>query len=234
MVRGKQWPYDSGLRVPLIIYIPPGVTPPEGYVPGSTSTQLISAIDVTATTISLTGMQKPGNMQGRVFLGSQAEPPRTFVFSGRDRGDETVDRIRSLRSKRFRYIRNYYPERPFLQINRYKEASYPTIWVLRKMHQDGTLNPEAEYLMQPTRPAEELYDVINDPYEINNLAGSSDHQELLRQYRMTLDRWIEEIDDQGRFPEDPEVYAYYEQRMQSNYNERLEKIWNEWGITGSP
>ena len=234
MVRGKQWPYDSGLRVPLIVYVPPGVTPPEGYEAGTTSDQLISAIDLPATTIALAGMHKPASMHGRVFLGAQAEPPRTFAFSGRDRGDETVDRIRSLRSKRFRYIRNYYPEKPFLQINRYKEASYPAIWVLRKMHQEGTLNPEAAYLMKPTRPLEELYDLRNDPYEINNLADSPDHQELLRQYRMTLDLWTEDIDDQGRFPESPEVYAYYEQRMQANYNERLEKIWREWGIEGTP
>ena len=234
MVRGKQWPYDSGLRVPLIVYVPPGITPPEGYLPGTTSDQLISAIDVTATTLALAGMQKPTSMQGRVFLGTQAEPPRTYAFSGRDRGDETVDRIRTLRTKRFRYIRNYYPDRPFLQMNRYKEASYPTLWVLRKLHQEGTLNAEAERLMAANRPAEELYDLLQDPYEINNLAGSPDHRQLLRHYRTTLDQWIEKIDDQGRFPESPEVHAYYEQRMQANYNERLTDIWKEWGINGTP
>lgn len=234
MVRAKQWPYDSGLRVPLIVYVPPGLDAPEGYLPGTTSDRLVSAIDLTATTIALAGMQKPPGMHGRVLLGPQTEPPRTYAFSGRDRGDETVDRIRSLRTKRYRYIRNYYPERPFLQMNRYKEASYPTLWVMRKMHQDGTLPPNAARLMEPSRPPEELYDLMNDPYEIHNLADSPHHQELLRHYRITLDEWITAIDDQGRFPETPDVYAYYEERMQDAYNERLAAIWKEWGIQGTP
>ena len=230
MVRGKQWPYDSGLRVPLIIYIPASIEAPAGYVPGSTSDRLVSSIDLTATTIALAGMQKPTLMQGRVFLGEQTEASRSYVYSGRDRGDETVDRIRTIRSKRFRYIRNYYPEKPLLQTNRYKEASYPTMWVLRKMHQEGTLSPEAAVLMAPTRPAEELYDLRNDPYEIRNLVHSPDHQEILKHFRVKLDDWTVEVDDLGRFPESPEVHAFYEQKMKDNYTERLENIWEEWGI----
>ena len=230
MVRGKQWPYDSGLRVPLIVYVPPGVESPSGYSPGTISDQLISSIDLTATTIALAGMEKPENMQGRVFLGQQSEASRKFVYSGRDRGDETVDRIRTVRSKRFRYIRNYYPEKPLLQTNRYKEATYPTMWVLRKMHQDGTLHPEAARLMAPNRPAEELYDLMADPYEVNNLAKSPDHQEIMKYMRGNLDDWLLRIDDQGKTPESPEVHAFYEEKMKENYESRLEEIWGEWGI----
>ena len=229
MVRGKQWPYDSGLHVPLFVYIPPALGEFAGYEPGIQSHQLISSIDVTATTLELAGVPKPESMQGRVILGKQAESARTYVFSGRDRGDETVDRIRTVRSRRFRYIRNYYPDRPFLQTNRYKEATYPTIWVLRKLQREGRLTPEQAYLMAPNRPAEELYDVIADPYEVNNLAGSPDHQEILRHLRHELDTWIEESDDQGRFPESPSVYEYYEARSQRNYLERIEVLKNEWG-----
>lgn len=234
MVRAKQWPYDSGLRVPLIVYYPPGIEMPTGYRPGTVSSQLISSIDVTATTITMAGMEKPDILHGRVFLGEQSEAPRSYVFSGRDRGDETVDRIRTVRSKRYRYIRNFYPEKPFLQTNRYKEASYPTMWVLRKLHQEGTLNPEAVQLMQPTREPEELYDVLNDPYEIHNLAHSLDHQEIIKHLRTVLDEWIIEIDDQGRFPESPEVHAFYEQKMKDGYDERLHAIWSEWGIKVTP
>lgn len=230
MVRGKQWPYDSGLHVPMLMYIPEGLSQPTNYEAGTISDQLISSIDMTATTIALAGVQKPEKMQGRVIFGDQAEPPRTYVFGGRDRGDETVDRIRTVRSKRFRYIRNYYPERPFLQTNRYKEATYLTIWAMRKLHQEGKLTPAQAYLLNPTRPAEELYDVLADPYEINNLASSPDHQEIVRQMRMELDHWIDSIDDQGRFPEDQSVYDYYESRMQDNYNDRLVKLAEEWGI----
>ena len=232
MVRGKQWPYDSGLHVPLIIYWPPSMPPPAGYEAGATSDRLISAIDVTATTLALAGAPKPHRMQGRRFLGDDADPPRRYVFSGRDRGDETVDRIRTVRSGRYRYIRNFMPERPFLQINRYKEATYPTIWALRKLHADGQLTPPQARLLAPSRPAEELYDLHADPYEIDNLAASPDHQEILKQMRVALDRWIGETDDQGRFPEDPRVYEYYEQRMKDNYDERIDAIWRQWGLSG--
>ena len=234
MVRGKQWPYDSGLHVPLIIYYPPGIEAPIGYSPGTVSDQLISSIDVTATTIAMAGMDKPESMQGRVFLGERAEGPRSYVYSGRDRGDETVDRIRTVRSKRFRYIRNYYPEKPFLQLNRYKEASYPTMWVLRKMHQEGALHPEAARLMASSRPTEELYDLKMDPHEINNLANSLDHQEIIADLRQNLDDWLVDVNDLGRFPESPEVHAFYEQKMKENYETRLEEIWDEWGIKEVP
>lgn len=230
MVRGKQWPYDSGLHVPLMVYIPPGFASVSGYTPGAQSDRLVSSIDVTATTLALAGIEKPPSMQGQIFLGPHADAPRAYVFGGRDRGDETVDRIRTVRSDRYRYIRNYYPERPFLQTNRYKEATYPMIWVLRKLHAEGKLTSEQARLMAPTRPPEELYDLREDPYEINNLADSPEHQQILREMREVLDRWIEEIDDKGRFPEDPEVYEYYEQQMKKTYDKRIEALRKEWGL----
>ena len=228
MLRGKQWPYDSGLHVPLIIYIPSSSPTPDGFEPGTVSDQLISAIDITATTLALAGMQKPARMQGRVFLGDQSEHPRLFTFGGRDRGDETVDRIRTVRSHRYRYIRNYYPQRPFLQTNRYKEDTYPTYWVMRQLHEEDQLNEAQAYLMNPTRPAEELYDVMADPYEINNLAGSAAHQEILSSLRHELDNWLSTIDDQGRFPEHPDVYDFYEQRAIDRYGESIETKRRQW------
>ena len=230
MVRGKQWPYDSGLHVPLFIYWPPAFPSPNLYEAGTVSDQLISAIDVTATTLAIAGITKPERMQGRVFLGPNADPPRSYVFGGRDRGDETVDRIRTVRSKRYRYIRNFMPERPFLQTNRYKEATYPVIWVLRKLNAEGKLTPEQARLLAPTRPSEELYDVSGDPYEIDNLAESADHQEILKQMRGVLNRWIDETNDMSQFPEDRAVLDYYEQRMKDNYDERIQALRDHWGM----
>ena len=230
MIRGKQWPYDSGLRVPLVVYLPERYADVQGYRPGSISGDLIASIDVTATTLALAGVPKPEAMQGRVFLTDQQEPPRYYVFGGRDRGDETVDRIRTVRTKRFRYLRNFYPDKPFLQQNLYKEASYPVIWLMRKLHEEGKLTPAQAYLMNPTRPEEELYDLLNDPYEIHNLADSSAYQEILGQMRRELDEWIEATGDQGRTAEDPAVADYYEQRVRSNYDERLEALRQAWGV----
>ncbi len=131
MVRGKQWPYESGLHIPLVIRWPEGLAAPEGYEPGRIEDRLIESLDLTATTLDWAGVDKPPAMQGQIFWGPRDEGRRQYAFGGRDRGDETVDRIRTVRDGRYRYIRNYYPERPFTQINRYKEASYP---VLRLMH----------------------------------------------------------------------------------------------------
>jgi arylsulfatase A-like enzyme len=230
MVRGKQWPYDSGLHVPLIVYWPAGLPAPEGFRAGGTSDRLISSIDLAATTLDLAGVRKPARMQGRVFLGPHADPPRRYLFGGRDRGDETVDRIRTVRDERYRYIRNYHPERPFFQINRYKEANYPTVWVMRKLHREGKLDSIQEHLMAPTRPAEELYDLEADPYEIHDLADSPAHREVLERLRAELDRWIAESDDQGRFPEDSAVYRYYDERAKRNWGPRIEELSREWGV----
>ncbi len=171
MIRGKQWPYDSGLHVPLIVRWPRGLPAPKGYEPGTASDRLVASIDVSATTLALAGVDPPLLMQGRVFLGEEATPPREFVFGGRDRGDETVDRIRTVRTRTHRYIRNFYPDRPFLQLNRYKEWAYPVIGLMRDLAADGKLDEAQARLLAPTRPAEELYDLDADPWEIQNLAA---------------------------------------------------------------
>lgn len=232
MPRGKQWPYDSGLHVPLIVYVPPGLEAPAGYEAGSESGRLISGIDISATTLALAGVPDPPKMQGKIFLGPGREEPRQFVFSGRDRGDETVDRVRTIRSRRYRYIRNYYPGKPFFQTNRYKLANYPIIWAMHDLHRQGELTERQAFYMRSERTAEELYNVIRDPWEMDNLYRSKAHKEILDQMRMRLDRWVGRIDDQGRFPEDPEVYEYYDEQMEKNYSEQIEELCREWKMNG--
>lgn len=223
MLRGKQWPYDSGLHVPLIVRWPRGLATPEGYRAGTVDERLVSILDVSATTLSLAGVERPERMQGRILYGPHADPPRRYVFGGRDRGDETALRIRTVRDERFRYLRNYHPERPFLQLNRYKEWSYPVLALMRELHARGQLDPLQAVLLAPSRPAEELYDVQADPYETQNLVGSEEHRADLDRLRAALDGWIEEADDQGRFPEPPEVLEFWEAQMEQNYGERLRK-----------
>jgi N-sulfoglucosamine sulfohydrolase len=220
MVRGKQWPYDSGLHVPMIIRWPQGAGRPDGFAPGTRDDRLIESIDWAAQALAIAGVDKPQCMQGRVFLGEHAEGERVYAFGMRDRGDETVDRIRTVRDARYRYIRNFMPERSFLQLNRYKERMYPVIALMRKMHARGELDEVQSVLLAPTRPAEELYDTIADPYETVNLVDSPAHEQALRRLRARLDRWILETDDQGRFPEPPEVIEYWEKRMRENYDKK--------------
>ncbi|MDZ4818843.1 MAG: sulfatase [Planctomycetota bacterium] len=205
--RGKQFCYDSGLKVPLIIWMPKSLATPAHFQRGNVDERLIAAIDLAPTMLSLAGAKKPVKMEGRIFLGDKAEPDRKYVFGARDRCDETVFRFRTVRDARYRYIRNFTPERPFLQTNNYKEKQYPVWNLLKELHAEGKLTPPQAALCAPTMPAEELYHIKSDPHEMHNLADSPEHAKKLRRLRKALDEWIEETNDQGKELEPEDVAA---------------------------
>lgn len=213
--RGIHWCYDTGLHVPMIVNWPKNYDAPANYKPGSVSDQVISLIDLTPTTLGFAGIDRPIGMQGRAFLGNQVGPQRQYAFSARDRIDETVNRIRSVRGKRYHYIRNYYPDRHFTSLNRYKEKCFPIKPLMRELMAAGKLKGPAAELMAPQVAEEQLFDTENDPHEIRNLATSSqpEHREALLSMRAALAVWIVETHDQGEFPEPQEVVAPFEKEM---------------------
>jgi arylsulfatase A-like enzyme len=206
-VRGKQFCYDSGLKVPLIIRWPANFAAPRHFKPGSVDERLLEAIDLAPTMLAIGGAPIPDKMQGQPFLGANAGPPKQYVFGARDRCDETVFRFRTVRDQRYRYIRNFTPERPFLQPNEYKERAYPVWNFLKELHAQGKLTPEQAALCAPTMPEEELYDVKNDPHEMKNLGKAPEHQKTLERLRGVLTKWIEETNDQGRELEPADLAA---------------------------
>ncbi len=214
-VRGIHWCYDSGLRVPLIIRWPADAAPPPQFTAGTVDDQMISLLDVTATTLAIAGLPRPMLLQGRPFLGDRTGPPRKYAFSARDRIDETVQRIRSVRDPRYRYIRNFMPEHPFTDLNRYKEKCFPVLPLMRRLHDEGRLKGPPLALFAPRLPEEELYDTETDPYEIHNLAGSDkpEHHDALLRLRTALDVWITETNDQGVWPEPPGTVDPFEKEM---------------------
>jgi arylsulfatase A-like enzyme len=115
--------------------------------------------------------------------------------------DETVDKMRAVRTKKYKYIKNYYPERPYMQPNKYKETEYPVWNLMKELYAQRKLTPAQALFCAPTKPAEELYDIEADPHEINNLAASTKHQRELKSMRRTLEKWIKETDDKGQYPE---------------------------------
>jgi len=208
-VRGKQFCYEEGLHVPLVIRWPKGFPPPPRFSPGTVDDRLLAGIDLAPTMLALAGAPKPPKMQGRIFLGDRCEPAREYVFGSRDRCDETVMRIRSVRDTRWRYIRNFPPEVPLLAPNAYKERQYPVWNLLKELHSQGRLTTVQDALCRPAMPPEELYDLESDPHEIHNLATSSqpEHSAALKRLRAILDQWIVETGDQGRTFEPAAVAA---------------------------
>jgi arylsulfatase A-like enzyme len=213
--RGIHWCYDTGIHVPLIVYIPKSVAQPANYEPGTVNDEIVSLIDITPTTLSLAGMERPKGMHGRIFLGGRLTPEREYAFSARDRIDETVNRIRSVRGRRYHYIRNYYPDRHFTSLNRYKEKCFPIKPLMRRLMAEGKLTGPPAELMSPTVAPEQLFDTVNDPHEIRNLADSTDpeHREALIRMRAALSVWMVETQDQGVFPEPEEVVKPFEKEM---------------------
>jgi len=207
-LRDKQWLYEGGLATPLIVRWP-------GKLPaGEVRDDLVSLIDLAPTCLEWLGEPVPEWMQGRSFA-DPAQGGRDFIFGARDRCGDAEDRIRSVRDERFKYIRNFFPERPYLQTSVYKEMGYPAIHVLRHLHALGELDEAASLLLAETRPPEELYDLESDPHEIHNLADEPAHRERLEALRARVDAWIEETGDQGGEIEDPEmVQGYREERFE--------------------
>jgi len=228
-VRGKQWCYDSGLRIPLIMRWPKNFPVPAGFTPGAPNGQLVEAIDLTATSLALAGLPKPPAMQGRVLFGPHAEPAREYAFAARDRCDETVFRLRTVRDARYRYIRNFTPEKPFYALNRYKENQYVAIPAMRRLHEEGKLNAVQETLFAPHMPPEEFYDLETDPHEIHNLINSADpaHQAALARLRPALEKWLEESNDQGRFFEPAEQIQRIDDQMEAWSRRVFKRSYND-------
>ena len=213
--RGIHWCYDCGLRVPLIVKWPARVPPPPQYQPGGVDGRILSLLDVTATTLWMAGAPRPPLMQGRVFLGPQADSPRTFAFAARDRIDETVQRVRSVHGERYHYIRNFTPGPTFASLNRYKEKCFPILPLMRELAARGQLAGPPAALLAMRGPSEELYDAQSDPHETRNLIASPqpEHREALAALRAALETWIVETDDRGQWPEPSAVIAPFEKEM---------------------
>ena len=204
--RAKRWIYDSGIRVPLMVRWP------EKVKAGAVRNDLVSFVDFSPTVLSLAEIKIPTHIQGQAFLGDQSFPPRNYIYAARDRMDETYDIIRAVRDKKYKYIRNFEPGKPYAQFIRYAEKM-PTMQVMRLYNKcekslgSGCVNmgalkgPEKLFFL-PVKPTEELYDTTVDPHEVNNLANSSNHQGVMKEMRTALKNWMKHTEDLGLIPED--------------------------------
>jgi len=192
-LRGKQFLYDEGIHVPLLVRLP------DKCSAGVVRSDLVNLFDIGPTSLELAGIPIPRYIQARPILAKDYQP-RTQVFAARDRCDETVDLMRCVRTERWKYIRNFMSYVSHMQPNQYKDLKDITR-TMRKLDAEGKLDRLQHRIFAPTRPVEELYDLKNDPYETNNLAGQPDTQNVLQQLRGTLYRWMEDTRDVGVIPE---------------------------------
>ena len=202
MPRHKRALLDSGMRVPLLIRLP------EKYRHMARSVavrgvvdRLVNFEDFGPTVLSLAGIDAiPGHMTGRAFLGSLDAPRRVHLFGHRDRVDEIMDMARSVRSHDFLYIRNYMPHLGYNQ---------PGAWIdqaevrqeFYSLAVSGKATPAQLQYLSSTRPPEELYNCVEDPLNLNNLAYSLNHEKLVTQMRNTLHRHLVQSRDLGLVPE---------------------------------
>jgi uncharacterized sulfatase len=192
--RAKRWMWDCGLHVPFMVRWPGNLEA------GASTDRLVSFVDFGPTVLSIAGVEVPGHMQGRPFLGKSEAPARDNIYAARDRMDETYDIIRAVRDRRYKYIRNYEPERAYDQYLTYPE-SFPVMQEMRRVEAAGELQGPETLFFRDRKPLEELYDTELDPHEINNLAESPEHAETLRRLRNAMDEWQTETRDLGCLPE---------------------------------
>jgi uncharacterized sulfatase len=205
MPRHKRWLYDSGLQVPLIVKFPKKYAHLAPAAAGGALDRFVSFVDFAPTVLSLAGLAIPESMQGTPFLGAHTGPPRERIYAVRDRVDEVIEVTRAVRTDRYKYIRNYMPHRPVMQIGDFSERG-PTRHELRRLGAAGELKGTAAILLNPTKPIEELYDIEKDPLELNNLAGDAAYQDILADLRTRLQNWILAKHDTGFLPEG-EIYS---------------------------
>jgi arylsulfatase A-like enzyme len=197
MPRSKRFPFNSGLQVALLVYVPEKWKDlaPQAYRSGGVSEELVSFVDLAPTLLSLAGIPPPDWMQGRAFMGRYATPGPNFLFGFRGRMDERYDLIRSVRNGRYIYIRNYMPHLVYGQFIDYMFQT-PTTRVWKELYDQGKLRPPQTFFWEP-KPPEELYDLENDRSEVNNLAGSGAHQAVLEELRGALRAHLLRIRDAG-------------------------------------
>ena len=194
--RHKRSLHETGIRVPFLIKTPDNLNRSE------ISDELISFLDLAPTVLSLAGIKPPEIMQGKPLLGEFAvKESRKYLFASSDRFDEIKDRKRAVFSSRWKYIRNYYPELPDALPISYREQM-PMMAEMRELYENKELNEDQQRWFSSPQTKEELYDLENDPYELNNLAMKEVWKDTLAYYQLVLDEWIVKTGDLGEFPEE--------------------------------
>lgn len=190
-IRGKQFLYDGGIGIPMIMRWPAQVAP------GQVNDSMVMSIDLCATALEAAGITPGVPIHGKSLMSDDVKN-RKYIFAARDKMDETHDSMRAIRSKDHKLILNLMPERPWCQYNNYKEGAYPVLAEMNAMNLKGELTPQQAAFFAPNKPEVELFDLRQDPHEVNNVADSAEYSEVRATLIAELEKWrIEVIHDTG-------------------------------------
>lgn len=207
--RAKGTVYDEGIRTPLIFSWPAVIPAGSVYDAG-----MVSVIDLAPTWLGLAGIAKPDQMAGeslRPLFTDPSVPGREVIFAERNWHD-CDEHIRALRTDRFKLVRNAYVELPHGTAA--DLGGSPSFRSLIRLKERGELTDGQARLFEAPRPRIELYDLENDPYELDNLAAHDDYWQTARELAAVLDDWIRETND---FP--PHV------RVRDDHTDRMTGVW---------
>ena len=182
--RAKRDLFDSGIKVPMIVRWP------DGWERGTRIDRLVSFIDLAPTILRMANVRVPEHMQGSDFV---EDAPRRFVYASRDRVDDFYDRRRAVRDHQFKYIKNWYPEKPSGHWLSYRD-NIPMVRELRQLFESGQLSGDQRKWFEPPG-VEELYKLSDDPHELNNLAGNGEYEQDRQRLKSQLERRLQEIGD---------------------------------------
>lgn len=196
--RAKATLYEPGIKVPLIIKWP-------GKIDPGTTDELVSLVDLSATWVDAAGIQVPEGYGGKSLIPFFEDPQtdhREYLFAERNWHD-TWDPMRAVVGDRYKLIQNYRPEIAYIpSLDIINSPSYKEI---QRLESEGELTGNLSWYEKPNRPQVEFYDLVNDPYEWDNLAEEAEYDSLINEYQIILSKWMNKTHDflpppKGAFP----------------------------------
>lgn len=211
--------YERGTLVPFMIRFP------DGYRAGEVDDRLCMFPDIPATILSVAGVKPPEKMQGKAFLGKYSEKARKYVYGARDRMDEQVDKQGAVRDARFRYVRNYLPEKPGYMPVAYR-LQIPMMRNMLELLAKDSLNEAQKRWFEAPRPEEEFFDVQNDPYELNNLINDPAYKKDIARLKKEYNHWVSVYNRHWMQPEQENISEFMPGGKQLHAEKPVVKVTN--------
>ncbi|MCM8534537.1 MAG: sulfatase [Lentisphaeraceae bacterium] len=201
--RGKGYAYNNGLQVPMVVYVPKNWQHLSPASRGSRVDGFVQFVDLAPTVLELAGLKSDLGFDGKAFLGKEVKldelNKRNTSYGYADRFDEKYDMVRTVRKGDFHYMRNYqrFNYDGLYNRYRYRMLAYKE-W--QKMFDEGKLTKEQSQFFEE-RPVECLYDLSNDPDEVNNLAKDPQYSAIVKEMRGLLTGQVKDLADLSFIPE---------------------------------